>query len=145
MLTVLTAGTFDLAHPGHFHLFEQCARLAGVGGRVVVSLNPDEFVEQYKGVRPVQSLEERMAVVASCKWVHRLTVTPGADMRPLIRDVNPHILAVGDDWASKDYYGQTMTTPEWLEDQDVTLVYVPRLGNLSTTELKARIMGQPVR
>ena len=48
-LTVYTGGTFDLLHAGHVKFLRRCAEF----GRVVVALNTDEFVEQYKGRKPI--------------------------------------------------------------------------------------------
>ena len=47
-LTVYTGGTFDLFHSGHVQFLRRCADL----GRVVVSLNTDEFVKSYKPYPP---------------------------------------------------------------------------------------------
>lgn len=136
---VLTMGTFDLTHPGHFYLFETCRRLAGDDGSVVVGLNSDEFVAEFKGKPPVLSFEERFALVFGCKWVDTVRRTPGPDAKPLIEDVRPSLLVIGSDWAHKDYYGQLQITQQFLEDYGIDLLYLDRRGDISTTQLKERI------
>src|SRR5438105_3578943 len=53
-MIVYTGGTFDLIHTGHLYLLRQCRSLAGPAGVVVVSLNTDEFVLEYKQRAPIQ-------------------------------------------------------------------------------------------
>lgn len=142
MATVLTMGTFDVGHQGHFYLFEQCWKIAGKGGRVVVGLNRDEFVAEFKGKPPVQSYTERYALLNGCRWVDTIHPTPGSDAKPLIEVIDPDFLVIGSDWAFKDYYAQLQITQQWLRDHDIALLYLDRLGDLSSTRLKARIREQ---
>lgn len=140
MPTVLTMGTFDLPHVGHFYLFEQCKKIAGPEGQVHVGVNPDEFVSKFKGRPPVQSFLERRTILAGCKWIDSIHQTPGSDAKPLIEEVAPDFLVIGVDWAPpKDYYGQLQITPEWLAGQGIALLFLDRLGEHSSTNLKARI------
>lgn len=142
MAKVLTLGTFDLPHPGHMYLFEQCRAIAG-GGEVHVSVNPDWFIEKFKGRLPVQTWEERMAVLGSVKYIDRLWETPGPDAKPLIEEVDPDFLVIGSDWAPpKDYYAQLQITQSWLSTRNIALLYLDRLGDFSSTDLKARIREQ---
>src|SRR6478736_6283838 len=136
---VLTLGTFDLPHVGHMHLFETCRKIAGREGWVHVAVNPDEFIAQFKGRPPVMTYEERTAILRSNKHIDRLYPTPGPDAKPLIEEVNPNFLVIGVDWAPpKDYYAQLQITPEYMAEKGITLLYVDRIGNHSSTDLKAR-------
>ena len=69
MAIVYTGGTFDLFHSGHVNLLKKCKEVAGVDGKVIVSLNADEFIKEYKGKPPVCSDAERKAVLLACKYV----------------------------------------------------------------------------
>lgn len=134
--TVYTGGTFDLFHHGHANLLRQCYKI----GRVVVSLNTDEFIKEYKGKPPVMTYEEREKALLSCRWVDEVVPnTGGADSKPAIESVKPDFIVVGSDWAKKDYYAQMQFTQEWLDERDITLLYVPYTLNISTTEIKNRL------
>lgn len=135
MVTVYTGGTFDLFHSGHVNLLRKCAML----GSVTVALNTDEFIEEYKGKPPVCSYDERAEVLLSCKWVDEVVPNlGGADSKPSILMVRPDIIAIGTDWARKDYYAQMQFTQDWLDEQNISLIYIPYTWSISTTQLKER-------
>jgi glycerol-3-phosphate cytidylyltransferase len=132
---VYTGGTFDLFHSGHVNFLRKCYQL----GRVVVSLNTDEFIEAYKGKPPVCSFEERAAVLRACRWVDAVVANvDGKDSRTTIEIVQPDYVAIGTDWARKDYYLQMGFTQDWLDERDISLIYIPYTHSISTTKLKAR-------
>ena len=134
-LTVYTGGTFDLFHAGHVNFLRRCAEI----GDVVVALNTDEFIESYKGQPPVCSFQERRDVLEACRWVASVvTNTGGADSKESILDVRPDVIAIGTDWARKDYYLQMGFTQDWLDEMDISLMYIPYTHSISTTKLKAR-------
>lgn len=139
---VYTGGTFDLLHPGHINFLYHCKKIAGDCGRVIVSLNTDEFIESYKRKKPVMSFDERKAVLLGLRWVDQVIPNVGgADSKPAIEQVTPDFVVIGDDWAKKDYYAQMQFSQAWLDDNDITLLYVPYTQGISTTEIKRRIAG----
>lgn len=133
-----TGGTFDLFHYGHANFLKQCHKLCP---NVVVSLNTDEFITQYKS-KPIMNYKERELSLLSCKYVSRVVPNIGdGDSKPAILSVNPNIIAVGDDWCRKDYYKQMNFTQEWLEEQGIVLVYIPYTCGISSSDIKQRILN----
>lgn len=140
MTTLYTGGTFDLFHFGHVHFLSQCRVLSD---RVVVSLNTDAFIQQYKKESPVLSFDERKRSLLASGLVDEVIVnTGGSDSKPAILEVNPDIICIGDDWAKKDYYSQMSFTQDWLDEQEIVLCYVPYLKSISTTEIKKRVAAR---
>lgn len=133
---VLTMGTFDTPHMGHAILLKECERY---GEQVVVGVNSDEFVESYKGRRPLYEYEERAGLIESLGYV---VVKNSSAGRELIEQVRPDVIAIGSDWARKDYYAQIDVDQDFLDAQRIALVYIPRVGSLSSTQLKERTNGQ---
>lgn len=132
---IYTGGTFDLFHAGHVNFLKRCQEL----GEVWVSLNTDEFIEEYKGKPPICSYEERRQVLLACKYVdHVVPNLGGADSRITIDSIDPNIIAIGTDWARKDYYKQMSFDQDWLDERDIALIYIPYTSGISTTDLKAR-------
>lgn len=132
-----TGGTFDLFHSGHVNFLKSCKKLADT---VIVSLNTDEFIKEYKGSSPIINYEDRKTVLLSCKYVDKVIPNIGGkDSKPSIIMVNPDIIAIGDDWARKNYYEQMQFTQEWLDKKNILLVYMPYKQGISTTEIKKRL------
>ena len=139
-LVVYTGGTFDLFHAGHVNFLKKCKDIAGISGRVVVSLNTDEFIKEYKGKPPIVNFFDRMAVLKACRYVDQVVANSGgADSKPTISEINPDIIAIGTDWARKDYYKQMQFTQDWLDEKNISLIYIPYTKGISSTEIKQRI------
>jgi glycerol-3-phosphate cytidylyltransferase len=139
-LVVYTGGTFDLFHAGHVNFLKRCKEIAGELGSVVVSLNTDEFIKEYKGKPPIVSFSDRMAVLKACKYVDQVIANSGgADSKSTILQVSPNIIAIGTDWARKDYYKQMQFTQDWLDEKDMSLIYIPYTKGISSTEIKTRL------
>lgn len=135
-LTIYTGGTFDLFHYGHVNLLQRCSDM----GRVIVSLNTDEFIYEYKKVRPVCDYEERRAVLLSCRYVDDVIPNVGgADSKESICSVNPDVIAIGSDWARKDYYAQMGFTQTWLDKKGISLIYIPYTKGISSTLIKQKL------
>ena len=135
-LKVYTGGTFDLFHAGHVEFLRQCALL----GPVTVALNTDEFIDFYKGKPPVMTYEERKIVLEACKFVSAVVENKqGNDSRPTIREVNPDVIAIGSDWARRDYHQQMGFSQDWLDNHGIWLLYIPYTSNISSTIIKQRM------
>lgn len=140
-MIVLTLGTFDLFHAGHVHLLEECRHKAGRYGAVVVAVNPDEFVKSYKGKAPVIDLRDRIEVLKACRHVDRvLPNIGGADSKVVIELIAPDVIAVGSDWQYRDYLGQLQVTEEWLRERNIRVWFIPRVGDRSSSAIKAKIL-----
>ena len=139
-MRVLTLGTFDLLHPGHVHLLKTCRRLAGPHGEVVVAVNRDEFVERYKGHRPVMPEHERRLMVEQLPYVTRAIVNTGDEYAGrIIEAQGPGLLVIGADWRDRDYLSQLRVTVDDLDRwQILGPVYVPLLADHSSSRLRAR-------
>lgn len=137
--TVYTGGTFDVPHIGHVNFLRQCKKIAGESD-VVVALNTDEFVERYKGQRPIFSYDERKRMLELLEYVTRVIPNEqGEDSKPAILSVAPAFIVIGSDWAKKDYYKQMNFSQDWLDQHGITLLYVPYTEGISTTEIKRRL------
>ena len=140
-----TGGTFDIFHSGHVNFLKQCKSVVGGNGRVIVSLNTDEFIFRYKNTTPLMSFDERKQVLLGCKYVDEVVTNVGEeDSKQAILSANPDIIAIGSDWARKDYYKQMNFTQDWLDLHNIILMYIPYTKNISTTDLKRRILSNNV-
>jgi glycerol-3-phosphate cytidylyltransferase len=137
MNLIYTGGTFDLYHAGHAKFLRRCSEL----GSVTVSLNTDDFIEAYKGKPPVLSYADRAEVLLSSRYVDRVVPNSGgADSRIAIEAVTPDIIAIGTDWARRDYYAQMGFDQDWLDDRGIALIYIPYTHGISSTAIKERML-----
>lgn len=136
-MIIYTGGSFDLLHVGHLELLGFCRLMAGDQGRVVVSLNRDEFIGRYKARPPVQTYDQRAEMLRSCRFVDLVVCNVGDENSGVaIEVVHPDLLVIGDDWQDKDYLGQLGITQEWLNERHLRVSYVPRTRGVSTSGLR---------
>lgn len=94
---VFTNGCFDILHRGHVTYLAQARAL---GAAMVVALNTDASVRRLgKGDdRPINCLEDRLAVMASLGCVDLVTWFDEDTPIARILDLTPEILVKGGDW-----------------------------------------------
>jgi FAD synthetase len=89
-MKVVVAGTFDILHPGHLHLFEKAAQL----GDVYVIIARDCNINKDK---KVFTEEERLRMVESLKMVKKAVLGDKNDFFKPIIDINPDYIFLGPD------------------------------------------------
>jgi len=101
---VFTNGCFDILHRGHATYLEQARNL---GASLIVAANTDASVKrQGKGEdRPVNILEDRMAVLASLHCVDAVISFDDDTPLAVIKQVMPNHLVKGGDWKIEDIVG----------------------------------------
>ncbi len=132
---VFTNGVFDLLHRGHVHYLE-AARAEGAC--LVVGVNDDASVRRLGkgGDRPVNPLQDRMAVLAGLAAVDY--VLPFAEDTPirLIEVLQPDVLVKGGDWAADAIVGAGL-----VRGRGGRVLSIPFAHARSTSALLQRIRG----
>ena len=100
---IMTNGCFDVLHAGHVAYLEEAKSL---GDRLIVAVNDDDSVMRLKGEsRPINTLEDRLLVLAglaAVDWVIPFSEdTPAA----LIAQVLPDVLVKGGDYVPEEIAG----------------------------------------
>ena len=103
---VFTNGVFDILHRGHATYLAQARAL---GASLVVGLNSDASVRRLgKGSdRPINSLADRMALVAALESVSLVTSFDDDTPLALIMLARPEVLVKGGDWKPDNIVGAT--------------------------------------
>jgi rfaE bifunctional protein nucleotidyltransferase chain/domain len=101
---VFTNGVFDLLHRGHVTYLAQARAL---GKALIVALNGDGSARRLgKGDgRPVNGLEDRMALVAALESVSAVTWFDDDTPAVLIDQLRPEVLVKGGDWSVERIVG----------------------------------------
>lgn len=103
---VFTNGVFDVLHRGHVTYLAEARAL---GASLIVALNSDASVKRLgKGDdRPINTLEDRMAVIAALESVSLVTWFEEDTPMARIVDAKPHVLVKGGDWTVDKIVGAT--------------------------------------
>ena len=130
---VFTNGCFDILHRGHVSYLAQARDL---GASMILALNTDASVKrQGKGDdRPINSLDNRMAVCASLQSVDLVTYFDEDTPFDLIELVKPDILVKGGDWTPENIVGAQETLARGGQVHSI-----PFLHQTSTTQTLAKI------
>ncbi len=100
---VMTNGCFDIVHAGHVDYLQQARAL---GDRLLVAVNDDDSVLRLKGSgRPVNTLEDRMAVLAALAATDWISPFSEDTPEQLIRLVKPDVLVKGGDYSPENIVG----------------------------------------
>ncbi|MFT5259123.1 MAG: rfaE bifunctional protein nucleotidyltransferase chain/domain [Saprospiraceae bacterium] len=131
---VFTNGCFDLLHRGHITYLEEAAAL---GDRLIVALNSDDSVRRLnKGPeRPLNSLEDRMAVIAALHCVDAVCSFDTDTPLDLITQICPDHLVKGGDWPVEAIVGYELVTAQGGQTHSLTFKH-PN----STTKLVNKIL-----
>jgi glycerol-3-phosphate cytidylyltransferase len=122
-IVVLTYGTFDMFHIGHLNIL---TRLRELGDSLVVGVSTDEF-NTVKGKKTFIPFEDRLAIVRSLKCVDQaFREDCWEQKRDDIGKWNASIIGMGADWEGRF---------DDLSDL-CRVIYLPRTGEISSTELK---------
>ena len=122
---IITYGTFDLLHYGHINLLR---RAKALGDYLVVALSTDEFNWNMKQKKCYFSYEQRKELLEAIRYVD--LVIPEENWEQKVSDVKEYHIdtfVIGDDWAGKF---------DFLKEQGVEVVYLPRTPEISTTQIK---------
>jgi len=130
---VFTNGVFDIVHRGHVTYLAEARAL---GAALAVALNSDDSVRRLgKGPdRPVNSLEDRLAVIAALEAVALVTWFDEDTPLARILECRPEHLVKGGDWAPERIVGAAE-----VRGWGGTVHSIAFRHERSTTELLSRI------
>ncbi len=100
---VMTNGCFDLLHAGHVRFLDEARRL---GDLLIIAVNDDDSVRRLKGEgRPLNSVADRMAVLAGLKSVDWVLSFAEDTPARLIESILPDVLTKGADYTPDQIAG----------------------------------------
>lgn len=138
---VLANGAFDLLHVGHVRYL---AGARALGDLLVVAVNSDRSVRQYKGAgRPIMPQDERVEILSHLWMVDRICLFDEATVTRVLYRLRPDIHAKGTDYTVetvperdvvKEYGGETVICgdPKDHATSDLIGTIVSRFGGAET-------------
>lgn len=130
MKRVITYGTFDLLHYGHINLLRRAKEL---GDYLIVGLSTDEFNGTMKKKQCFFSYGQRKLLLESIRYVDLVIPEESWEQkRGDVREYHVDTFVIGDDWRGKF---------DFLKEEGVEVVYLPRTPEISTTQIKKDLHG----
>jgi D-beta-D-heptose 7-phosphate kinase/D-beta-D-heptose 1-phosphate adenosyltransferase len=130
---VFTNGCFDILHAGHVTYLQQAKQL---GDLLIVAINDDDSVKRLKGPgRPINNVEQRMAVLAGLGVVDWVVSFSDDTPERLLKKLQPDVLVKGGDYGVDGVVGADIVRAY---GGDVRVLGV--IKNLSTTSIIDRVV-----
>ena len=136
----ITFSTFDLLHPGHILMLEDCKRvcdylIVGIQSDPTIDRkNPEDNYSKISGKSkniPIQTLEERLIMIKAIKFVDEVFVySTEEDLYNWLNNNKWNIRILGSDWQGKKFTGY---------DIDGELYFHKRDHDWSTTAFRERV------
>lgn len=125
-----TAGVFDLFHIGHLNLIKKAKQNCDY---LIVGVNSDQLVQQYKNKTPVIPEEERLEIIKSLKYVDEAVLINTRDKLDAYKKYNFNKIFVGDDWKNHPSYNEAI---DELKPYGVEFIFFPYTKATSSTIIK---------
>ncbi len=129
-----TAGTFDMFHIGHLNLIKNAKARCDY---LIVGVNSDELVLEYKNKVAIVSLSERMEIVRSLKYVDEVMRIDSLDKRISWKEKHYDILFIGDDWKGNPRWE---ATKEEMLQYGVKTIFLPHTQGTTSTMLREKLI-----
>lgn len=127
-IRVTVNGCFDGLHPGH--LFMLGYALAQ-GTELVVGINSDEYIQRHKG-KVMVTASDRVAALRMLGFIAHVVVFVEDTPIEFLKIVRPEVHCTGMEYARAGKCAEAA----WCKDNAVRLVFVPRVGNWSSTQMR---------
>ena len=126
MKKVITYGTFDVFHYGHFYLLE---RASAYGDHLTVCVSTDEF-NSVKGKKAQLSFDDRCHILRNILFVDEVKAEENWEQKILdIRKLQIDVFVIGDDWTGKFNFLKKYCQVE----------YLPRTKNISSSLIRSAL------
>lgn len=120
-MIVFTNGCFDVLHRGHVEYLEKSRAL---GSKLIVGLNSDASVRKLKPDRPINSQDDRRAILLALRCVDEVIIFDEPTPLELIQRISPDIITKGGDYSLDQVVGVAKQT-----------VIIPFLDGYSSTRI----------
>lgn len=132
MIIGYTQGTFDTLHYGHVRLLMNAKKYCDY---LIVGVNSDKLVEEYKHVSTIIKENERKEIVEAIKFVDEVHIVDSLDKVSKVDQFKFNIVFIGDDWKGSARWNKT---EEELNKIGVSVVFLKHTDGISSTLIKSK-------
>lgn len=127
-----TQGTFDMFHIGHLNLLHQASALCDT---LIVGVNSDQLVNEYKHKTPVVSEHDRAAIVGELRCVDKVVLCDTLSKTEAWQRLHFDAIFIGSDWKGNERWKQTECD---LQPLGAEVVYLQHTDGVSSTLLREK-------
>lgn len=125
-----TQGVYDMFHIGHLNLLNHAKEYCDY---LIVGVNSDALVEEYKHKIPVIREAERAEIVRNIKSVDEVVIANTLDKNVALDLYHFDAIFIGDDWKGNSRWEQTKVE---LRKKGVDVVFLPHTNGVTSTMLR---------
>ncbi len=129
-------GVFDMFHIGHLNILERAKEHCDF---LIVGVNSDELVEEYKHKKTIIPCDERVRIIEALKCVDKVIIMHDRDKLKVCQENNINAIFMGDDWKGSDFYNKMEIE---LKKINVDIVYFPYTKGTSSTILREKLLAR---
>jgi len=129
----VTAGNFDVIHPGYIKMFNECMENCDY---LVVLLHTDPSIERPEKLKPILSVADRREILYALDIHSVITYDTEKELYYMLKDGNYNVRFLGDDYIDKSFTG---------DDLEIPIHYITRDHGWSTTKFKKLIADEVQR
>lgn len=130
--TGYTQGTFDMFHIGHLNLIKNASNECE---KLIVGVNSDQLVWQYKEKHPVINENERAEILKALRYVDEVIICDTLNKKEMWNKVHFDAIFIGDDWKGNARWAQTEKD---LAPFGADVVYLRHTDGISSTLLRTK-------
>ena len=125
----------DLLHSAHISILKKAKKY----GKVIVGLMTDKAISEYKQL-PILDYNERYEILSGVKFIDKIVEQKNWDYTENINKYKPDFFIHGDDWKSGIQKNQRKKVIQALKKIKSKLIEVPFSKNISSSEIKSKIL-----
>ena len=133
--TVYVPLAIDIMHSAHINILKKAKKF----GRVMVGLLTDKAISKYKQL-PLLSYDERYKILESVRYIDKIVKQDSWDYTENIEKYRPDFFVHGDDWKTGIQKNHRKKVIKCLKKNKGKLIEIPFTKNISSSEIKNKIL-----
>ena len=130
-----TTGVYDMFHVGHLRVIKRAKEMCEY---LIVGVSTDELVQLYKNKTPIIPFENRMEIVAACRYVDEVVPQTTMDKLEAWKNLKFDVMFHGDEWKGTPLYNKY---EEEFAKVGADIVYFTHTEGISSTLLLKKVNG----
>lgn len=130
-------GTWDLFHIGHLNILRNAHKM---GEKLVVGVNTDNSVREYKGSYPIIVYHDRVKMLKACRYVDIIIKSEFILNIDKLKKHKIEVLVLPTGFIDQSY----LNGANKAEEIGVKIIYLPYTKTISTTMIKNKIREMEV-